>query len=604
MNRFLAQAKEAGIAVKQLGNEAMIADKKMEGAGRRGFWMGQAMFTLRRAVYHTSIGLGVLAGAAVVMGFQFDQSMEAATRAFTRFLGSPEAAKNELDLLYTLAAKTPFEFPQLTDATRKFLAFGFSVQESNSLLTDLGDAIAAFGGGTEEINRAVIALGQMRSSGRVLGQDLRQLMQLGLVDPEDFRRRLNLPQDWQRSVGNLNISSKRGIDALTAYWREKFGGASLDFSKTMIGRLTTARDYLRKAFGLMFLPLYDWLRDKLLPRVIDIANAMASGFQAGGFKGMFEAIDRLNKGSSNLAGLWTRLTLIGHPLWLVIKDIGRILLIAWEVVKPLSAVFAVLVPLLWGLHAVLSALKWPLGFLLGLFIIERSVLITVNLVKKSYIFWSMGMWLWTRNVTIAMMFYEAWVLRAEYATLLLGKATRIAMFFLGAFRIATWLAATAFGALDLAILAFPGTWIALAIIGIGVGLFVLYKKVKWFRDAVNDLWDVMRRMFAWASRHKWTNLIPGIGPLITAIQLFNKIPGHNYSGIDLIHDVKKSAGNVQNSMFPQMPNPNQPWFADPAAAGKTGKKGVMVPLPVQLNLDGKQVAEAVAEWELTMQGRG
>lgn len=599
MNRFLAQAKEAGVAVNVLGHEAEVAGRKMQAAGNRGFWMSQAMFTLRRTLYHATLGVGLLGGAALVMGFQFNQSMEAATLAFTRFLGSPEAARKELDYLYDLARLTPFEFPQLLDATRKFLAFGFSIEESNSLLTDLGDAVSSFGGGADEINRATIALGQMRSSGRILGQDLRQLQQLGLFDPADFRKRLNLPQDYLKSVGDQNISSKRGIDAITAYWRLKFGGAAKDFSTTMVGRLTTVRDDLRKAFGLMFLPLYNSLRDKILPAVDSVAFAMQRGFEAGGFHQMFVEIDKLNGGGGGLARMWDHLVMVGTPLLLVVGDIADIFKIAWETVKPLAAVFIVLVPLLWGLHGVLSALKWPLGILLGLFLVERTVLGLIILSTKSLIIWRAVLWLWTRNAAIASSLYYYWTNRVIIAQLFALKATKLYAIAMAIFQISTWGAVGSLVALTIAFFASPAGWVTLGIIVLAGAFVILYLKVKWFRDMINDLWSLMKRMWKWVDSNpitKWGKFLTPLGPVFAALEI-----GKAAGGVDGAKDAFSGAKKM--ALGPSMTG-----FGTgmPAIAGmpNQGKPGVRASVPVEVKLDSRVLAEAMAEVELRTQGRG
>jgi tape measure domain-containing protein len=108
--------------------------------------------------------------------------MEQNQVAFTQFLGSSRAAGRELRVLYKTAAATPFEVPQITTAARRLLAFGFNAKQANSWLSTIGDTIAGMGGGAQEIDQLVTAIGQIRSKGRLQGDELMQLSELGVVN--------------------------------------------------------------------------------------------------------------------------------------------------------------------------------------------------------------------------------------------------------------------------------------------------------------------------------------------------------------------------------------------------------------------------------------
>src|SRR5262245_57652460 len=151
-------------AIQKLALVTNAASESTERYRRRGFLMNQTLFTARRALYGTSIALAGFSVAAVQMGFEFNSSMEQNTIAMTQFLGSAQAAKNELNLLYDVAAKTPFEFGNIVATTRRFLAFGFSVKETNRMLNVMGDTAAAMGGGVDTLQRMALVFGQMHAA--------------------------------------------------------------------------------------------------------------------------------------------------------------------------------------------------------------------------------------------------------------------------------------------------------------------------------------------------------------------------------------------------------------------------------------------------------
>jgi tape measure domain-containing protein len=109
------------------------------------------------------------------------------------------------------AAKTPFEFSQVSQAAQKFIAFGFSAEQVIPTLTAVGDAAAGVGLGAEGINRITLALGQMAAKSKVQAGEMMQLTETGIPA-------------WKMLADQIGVSvpeamdrvSKGTIDAATA----------------------------------------------------------------------------------------------------------------------------------------------------------------------------------------------------------------------------------------------------------------------------------------------------------------------------------------------------------------------------------------------------
>jgi tape measure domain-containing protein len=116
------------------------------------------------------------------MGLQFNASMEQNQVAFTQFLGSSQAARAELGFLQKTAARDAVR--AAADHDRRPAADGVRVhaKQTNSWLSTIGDTIAGMGGGAQEIDQLVTAIGQIRSKGRLQGDELMQLSELGVVN--------------------------------------------------------------------------------------------------------------------------------------------------------------------------------------------------------------------------------------------------------------------------------------------------------------------------------------------------------------------------------------------------------------------------------------
>lgn len=132
--------------------------------------------------------LGLVAGAAVVMGTSVASANEQATISFTTMLrkaGDTEAeargrAKAFIGDLQRLAATTPFEFADLQAYSSKLVSAGVEVDKIIPMMRNLGDVTSGVGTGAEGINRATVALQQMIAAGRIQAEDLNQLRDAGI----------------------------------------------------------------------------------------------------------------------------------------------------------------------------------------------------------------------------------------------------------------------------------------------------------------------------------------------------------------------------------------------------------------------------------------
>lgn len=149
----------------------LAAGLRMTAAGLRTVAVGAGLATA---------ALTVAAGAAVGFGVKTAASMEQAQIAFTTMLGSAQEAQKFLSDLQALAATTPFEFPDLVKGSQRLLAMGFAARDVIPTLTAIGDAVAGLGGGAAEIQQVVTAIGQMQAKGKVQGDELLQLTEVGI----------------------------------------------------------------------------------------------------------------------------------------------------------------------------------------------------------------------------------------------------------------------------------------------------------------------------------------------------------------------------------------------------------------------------------------
>lgn len=128
-----------------------------------------------------SLGLGQLAKDAVNFGAEYRIQLDQASAAVTGLLKPEEDAGKLLRDMTEFAINTPFSLPGVQTTISQLLAVGrgFGVTGDNVLdfAETIGNVTAITGGTDDTMMRITRTLGQMSSTGKVLGQDMNQLAQ-------------------------------------------------------------------------------------------------------------------------------------------------------------------------------------------------------------------------------------------------------------------------------------------------------------------------------------------------------------------------------------------------------------------------------------------
>lgn len=122
------------------------------------------------------IGVGALAKEMVTTGAEFD-SYKARLETM---LGSSLAANNAFTKIKEDAAKTPFDVGSLTQANSMLISAGATADDARSMVMGLGNAIAATGGGSDELNRMAVNLQQIKTLGKASAMDVKQFAFAGI----------------------------------------------------------------------------------------------------------------------------------------------------------------------------------------------------------------------------------------------------------------------------------------------------------------------------------------------------------------------------------------------------------------------------------------
>ena len=224
------------------------------------------------AIGSTIGALGDLGKSVVGTGVNFNNMMEQSEIAFGTMLDSGQMAKSFLDELQAFAAKTPFEFPELTQAAQRMLAMGFESNKVLPTLTAIGDAVAGLGGSSALVDRVTTALGQMQAKGKASGEEMMQLTEAGIPAWQMLADKIGVDiPTAMKQVSAGAISADVAIGALVEGMNTKFGGMMEKQSATFGGLFSTIKDTFAQVSGQVIGPVFKQLTAGL-QWIVDFTN--------------------------------------------------------------------------------------------------------------------------------------------------------------------------------------------------------------------------------------------------------------------------------------------------------------------------------------------
>lgn len=252
-------AKEATTALGSMSRSSAKASTAMADLGVTAGQKLPSAFGL----FNNSVGMLnenlVTLSAGLLGGFGFAQFMntiihtrgqfQQTEMAFETMLGSAEKASALTNQLIDTAAKTPFDFGQVTGAAKQLLAYGTAANEVNDILKRLGDISAGVGSSMGEL---AYLYGTTMTQGRMYTMDLRQFMGRGIPMAEALAKVMDTTT---AKVGKLVTDGKVGAEQVKAAIIEmtkegsKFGGMMERQSASFTGRLSNIEDAISQMFN-------------------------------------------------------------------------------------------------------------------------------------------------------------------------------------------------------------------------------------------------------------------------------------------------------------------------------------------------------------------
>lgn len=317
MNNAQADVNKTTKEIKNLGNES---DKLNDGFT---VLKGTMANLASQAISKVVDGFKELVGGAV----DYQKSMEYYTTSFTVMTGSADKAEETVKKLADIGATTPFDMPQLADATSLLMNFGFSADDAVDSMMMLGDISQGNAGKLDTIARAY---GKMNSAQKVSLESINMMIDAGFNPLQEISEHTG---ESMQSLYDRISKGKVSVDEITeSMVRSTSEGGkyfqSMDAqSQTLDGRLSTLSDTVNSKLGEALQPILQKAADEWIPNITNAIDNMD-------IDSVVSVIDEIVSGVGNLFGF---IMDNGDTIISLVAGIGTAML-TWNVASMINGV--------------------------------------------------------------------------------------------------------------------------------------------------------------------------------------------------------------------------------------------------------------------------
>jgi tape measure domain-containing protein len=222
----------------------------------------------------------LLSGAKAVL--DYSSRLEQSKVGFTTIMGSAEAATKHLKELQDFAKTTPFAFEGLVNSSRRLQGVGVAAEKVIPLMRDVGNAAAAAGASSEQLDRITLAFSQIIAKGKLSAEEVNQLAESGIPAWKILEDQLGKSKGEIIKLAEQGaISSDIFIKAFQKFSQANFGDAMAKQSKTFAGAMSNIEDAVMITASKAFEPLYGEI-SKLAVRASEEIEAQGNDIEAVG----------------------------------------------------------------------------------------------------------------------------------------------------------------------------------------------------------------------------------------------------------------------------------------------------------------------------------
>ena len=163
--------------------------------------------------------------------------------SFNTLFGSADIASKFLSDLRTVAARTPFEYNDLTGMSKILSTYGYDENHILPTLEIVGDAGAALGMAAQDMNEVSTAIGRMNATGKTTLEYINPLQERGIDAVGALAENYGVSKgDIYEMISDGEIAGEEAARVILRAMVDSFAGATKTQSQTMSGLQSTLED--------------------------------------------------------------------------------------------------------------------------------------------------------------------------------------------------------------------------------------------------------------------------------------------------------------------------------------------------------------------------
>lgn len=317
--------------------------------------------------------------------FKFNDEMQRAAISFSILLKSEQESVVFMEALRQFAEDTPFTFEQAELGARRLMAMGFAAKNVIPIMRDIADMTSVVGGGVDTLERMTRAFGQIKTKGRLMAEEIRQLNEVGVPAMQILKDELGLTQEQIENIGDYKIPADAAIMALLKGIQGNFAGAAAKMEQTTGAIVTRIGERLQFLGNEIFKGGFENVRQQLSGFADALGNAL-KGARAGGLEGALKAMF-----PAEIVGTMLTIAASIRSIWQSLKNLA-------QAIKPIVTAFgdallralAVILPVMAGLLDIITntmrvamnaspAIQWLVNAIAGLIVASTAALLLEKL---------------------------------------------------------------------------------------------------------------------------------------------------------------------------------------------------------------------------------
>lgn len=223
---------------------------------------GQSAHTLGTlsAVAGTAVAAAFVGAATSLgrVGLEYNTLLQKTRAAFTTLLGTKEAAQDMITQLTEFARSSPFPRQAFIAGAQQLIGFGIEAQKVIPIFQAVQDAVAAVGGGEQDIAQFTNIFAAIQADGQASLMQLQRFSSQGIDAVKLLAAQAGISYDEMvKKIRSGNLDAATSIDLLTKALESKFAGAAAGVKETWIGAVDRVKGAWRDMGSALLAPFID-----------------------------------------------------------------------------------------------------------------------------------------------------------------------------------------------------------------------------------------------------------------------------------------------------------------------------------------------------------